>query len=68
MTQREAVPIRPAATVLLLRDGAAGLEVFMVQRHHRIDFASSALVFPGGRVEDQDGSGRDARILRRLFG
>ena len=56
MTQRESVPIRPAATVLLLRDGAAGLEVFMVQRHHRIDFASSALVFPGGRVEDQDGS------------
>ncbi len=45
---------RPAATILLLRDGAAGLEVFMVVRHHAIDFASGALVFPGGRVEDSD--------------
>jgi 8-oxo-dGTP pyrophosphatase MutT (NUDIX family) len=45
---------RPAATILLLRDGPAGLEVFMVVRHHAIDFASGALVFPGGRVEDSD--------------
>jgi 8-oxo-dGTP pyrophosphatase MutT (NUDIX family) len=52
MTQ-EATP-RPAATILLLRDGSAGLEVFMVVRHHAIDFASGALVFPGGRVEDDD--------------
>ena len=52
MTQ-EATP-RPAATILLLRDGSAGLEVFMVVRHHAIDFASGALVFPGGRVEEDD--------------
>src|SRR5690349_16079841 len=52
MTQ-EATP-RPAATILLLRDGREGLEVFMVVRHHAIDFASGALVFPGGRVEDDD--------------
>ena len=45
---------RPAATILLLRDGAKGLEVFMVVRHHAIDFAAGALVFPGGRVEDSD--------------
>lgn len=49
-----AVPARPAATILLVRDGAAGLEVFMVVRHHAIDFASGALVFPGGRVEEND--------------
>jgi 8-oxo-dGTP pyrophosphatase MutT (NUDIX family) len=48
------VPIRPAATVLLVRDGADGLEVFMVVRHHAIDFASGALVFPGGKVEPED--------------
>ena len=47
-------PARPASTVLLLRDGAQGLEVFMVVRHHQIDFASGALVFPGGRVEPAD--------------
>ena len=45
---------RPAATIMLLRDGAAGIEVFMVVRHHAIDFAAGALVFPGGRVEDAD--------------
>jgi len=45
---------RPAATILLLRDGVDGLEVFMVVRHHAIEFASGALVFPGGRVEEQD--------------
>jgi 8-oxo-dGTP pyrophosphatase MutT (NUDIX family) len=45
---------RPAATILLLRDSAEGLEVFMVVRHHQIDFASGALVFPGGRVEEAD--------------
>jgi len=53
--------IKLSATVLLLRDGAAGLEVFMVQRHHRIDFATGALVFPGGKVDPGD----EARLLRR---
>jgi 8-oxo-dGTP pyrophosphatase MutT (NUDIX family) len=45
---------RPAATILLLRDGPEGIEVFMVVRHHAIDFAAGALVFPGGRVEEAD--------------
>jgi 8-oxo-dGTP pyrophosphatase MutT (NUDIX family) len=45
---------RPAATIMLLRDGPAGIEVFMVVRHHQIDFAAGALVFPGGRVEEAD--------------
>lgn len=45
---------RPAATILLLRDGPDGIEVFMVVRHHEIDFAAGALVFPGGRVEESD--------------
>jgi 8-oxo-dGTP pyrophosphatase MutT (NUDIX family) len=45
---------RPAATVLLLRNGADGLEVFMVERHQDIVFGSGALVFPGGRVDSGD--------------
>jgi 8-oxo-dGTP pyrophosphatase MutT (NUDIX family) len=44
----------PSATLLLLRDGPAGLEVFMVKRHHQIDFASGALVFPGGKLAKGD--------------
>lgn len=47
---------RPSATVLLLRDGARGLEVLMVERHHEIDFVAGALVFPGGRVDEADAS------------
>jgi 8-oxo-dGTP pyrophosphatase MutT (NUDIX family) len=58
---KEAVA-RPAATIVLMRDRPkgtggspnGGLEVFMVVRHHAIDFASGALVFPGGRVDEND--------------
>lgn len=45
--------IKPAATILLLRDDP-GLEVLMVKRHHQIDFASGALVFPGGKSHAGD--------------
>ena len=44
----------PAATVMMLRDTPDGPEVFMVVRHHEIDFASGALVFPGGKVDKAD--------------
>ena len=50
----EGVVARPASTVMLVRDGASGLEVFMVVRHHKIEFASGALVFPGGSVDAGD--------------
>ncbi|MEM7219135.1 MAG: NUDIX hydrolase [Pseudomonadota bacterium] len=55
MSQKRSIaPTVPAATVLLLRDAPDGLEVFMVVRHHQIDFASGALVFPGGKADPQD--------------
>ncbi len=38
----------------MVREGASPLEVFMVVRHHQIDFASGALVFPGGKVDERD--------------
>ncbi|MCL2715049.1 MAG: NUDIX domain-containing protein [Alphaproteobacteria bacterium] len=49
-------PVIPrfASTILLLRDGADGIEVFMMERHHQIEFNSGALVFPGGSVDAQD--------------
>src|SRR3954470_11745100 len=44
--------VRPASTILLLRQGSADpIEVFMMVRHHEIEFASGALVFPGGSVD-----------------
>ncbi len=45
--QKLADPV-PAATLLLLRDEPE-FQVLMVKRHHQIDFASGALVFPGGK-------------------
>ena len=39
----------------MLRDGAAKeIEVFMMVRHHQIEFNSGALVFPGGSVDAGD--------------
>ena len=49
----EPAPIRPAATILLVRDEPQ-FEVLMVKRHHQIDFASGALVFPGGKTHAGD--------------
>lgn len=45
---------RKAATVVLLRDAPDSVEIFMVVRHHQIDFASGALVFPGGSLDKAD--------------
>lgn len=46
--------LRPAATVLLLRDGSEGLQVLMTRRSMQASFAPGAYVFPGGAVDPQD--------------
>jgi len=53
----------PAATLLLLRDGAGGLEVLMAARHEKSGFAAGALVFPGGKVD-----AGDVAVARRCRG
>ena len=47
-------PLRPAATVVLLRDAPAGLEVFLMKRHTLSDVLGGAYVFPGGKVDAAD--------------
>lgn len=47
---------RPASTVMLVRDAAGGLEVFMLRRARSMAFAASMMVFPGGRVDPRDAS------------
>jgi len=47
-------PVRPAATVVLLRDGDDGLETFIMRRATTMAFAPRMHVFPGGRVDDID--------------
>ena len=59
------VPARDAATVLLLREGASGLEVFLVRRNTVVDFMAGAHVFPGGKVDAADS---DSGLLQRLRG
>ena len=45
---------RPAATAVLLRDGAASLEALLLRRHRSSGFVPGAYVFPGGRVDAAD--------------
>jgi 8-oxo-dGTP pyrophosphatase MutT (NUDIX family) len=48
------VPAALAATVILLRDATAGLEVWLLRRVRALAFAGGASVFPGGRVDPAD--------------
>lgn len=43
-----------SATVILVRDGGVGLEVLLLERHAKAEFAGGALVFPGGKVSPVD--------------
>ena len=45
---------RPAATILLMRDGRSGLEVLLLRRARNSGFVPGAYVFPGGRVDQGD--------------
>ncbi len=61
---REPVATRPAATILLLRDGDEGLEVLMTRRSATASFAPGVFVFPGGALDAADAS-EQARALSR---
>jgi glyoxylase-like metal-dependent hydrolase (beta-lactamase superfamily II)/8-oxo-dGTP pyrophosphatase MutT (NUDIX family) len=56
---------RPAATLILLRDGASGPEVLMLQRTQSAVFLGGAYVFPGGSLDEADA---DPRVLKRIRG
>ncbi|HYY81462.1 MAG TPA: NUDIX hydrolase [Actinomycetes bacterium] len=56
---------RPAATVVLLRDGPAGLEAYLQRRQLAMGFAAGLWAFPGGRVDDAD---RDPAVDARWAG
>lgn len=53
LTSLPVVP-RPAATVVLLRDGAAGIEAYLLRRVTGMAFAGGMTVFPGGSVDPED--------------
>ncbi|MET1059635.1 MAG: NUDIX hydrolase [Nocardioides sp.] len=51
---RTPVEPRNAATVVLLRPGATGPEVYLLQRQTSMAFAGGMCVFPGGGVDPRD--------------
>ena len=53
----EVVIPAPAATVVLVRDGAGGLEVLLAKRSSKLAFHGGAWVFPGGRIDPDDYAG-----------
>jgi glyoxylase-like metal-dependent hydrolase (beta-lactamase superfamily II)/8-oxo-dGTP pyrophosphatase MutT (NUDIX family) len=58
-----AMQTRPAATLILLRPGAAGIETLMLQRTQSAVFLGGAYVFPGGSLDEAD---RDFSRVRGL--
>jgi 8-oxo-dGTP pyrophosphatase MutT (NUDIX family) len=61
-----AAPSKLASTVILMRDGVAGLEVFMMRRQLTMSFGAGMHVFPGGVVDVADRVGRtpaQARVV-----
>jgi 8-oxo-dGTP pyrophosphatase MutT (NUDIX family) len=51
------VEAAPAATVVVLRDADAGLEVLLARRSSKLKFHGGAWVFPGGRIDPEDYTG-----------
>ena len=49
-------PPRDSASVVMLRDGAHGLEVLLMRRHADSAVLGGAYVFPGGKVDAADAS------------
>ena len=60
---RKIAPVRDAATVVLMRDGAAGPEIYLVKRSRTVDFMAGAHVFPGGRLDKSDASPEACALL-----
>ncbi|PLW67294.1 NUDIX hydrolase [Pseudohalioglobus lutimaris] len=59
--------VRPASTVVLLRDSDAGLETLLLRRNKALAFAGGFWVFPGGSLDEADmaaGEGDEERAAR----
>ena len=62
--QREPAALQSAATVLLLRDTANGIEVLMTRRSTTASFAPGAYVFPGGGIDAADSAAHSQSTRR----
>tara|TARA_R110002096_G_scaffold16898_2_gene57690 strand:- start:18676 stop:19461 length:786 start_codon:yes stop_codon:yes gene_type:complete len=66
MAESQDVEPKAAASVILLREGTAGVQIYLLRRHRKASFMSSSYVFPGGIAEDFED---DDRLVagRELF-
>jgi 8-oxo-dGTP pyrophosphatase MutT (NUDIX family) len=65
MTEENAA-LRLAATVVVARPGEDGAaEIYMVRRSAKSPFMPSTLVFPGGRLDPEDGDPQDTATWER---
>ena len=60
------VPARPAATVVVLREGDP-FEILMVRRNDKVAFMAGSYVFPGGRVDDTDHPAKGEPVPKAVF-
>ncbi len=67
MVTPQIAPARPAATVILLREGNP-FEILLVRRNDRVAFMGGSYVFPGGRVDDGDRPAENIPLPRATFG
>lgn len=66
MTQSQEEEPRAAASVILLREGQEGVEIYLLRRHRKASFMASSYVFPGG-IADEGESNSRVTALRELF-
>ena len=57
-------PVRPAASVLLVRDGDDGVEVLIQRRSLGFAFVGGGWVFPGGALDADDRAPSTAACMR----
>jgi 8-oxo-dGTP pyrophosphatase MutT (NUDIX family) len=59
------VPVKPAATVVLVRDTDEGIETLLLRRNKEVSFGGGAWVFPGGKVEEHERSKYSEELAAR---
>ena len=57
------IEVKPAATVVLLRERPSGMEVLLLRKQSQLAFAPGMWVFPGGRIDQEDFGGNSDDLL-----